>query len=180
MTSKSKTVVIKKYENRRLYDTVQSRYVNLDDIAALVKRGVEVKVVDARTKEDLTRATLMQIIAEDARGGPAALPLELLRQLIVASDHVGRDFIMWYLRSAFEAYEKVQGSFARGISEVQAAAASPVDTIRSLIRNAIPVQQPNGEVEELRRRVAELEAKLGERKPRRSPPPRRKASAKQR
>ena len=61
-------VVVKKYENRRLYDTGASRYVNLDDVARMVREGVEVQVLDARTGEDLTRVILTQVIMEDAKG----------------------------------------------------------------------------------------------------------------
>jgi polyhydroxyalkanoate synthesis repressor PhaR len=156
-------VVIKKYENRRLYDTSRSRYVNLDEIAGLIRKGTDVQVVDAKTGEDLTQATLMQIISENAKGGSLGLPLELLRQLIVVSDHVGKEFIMWYLKSAIEAYEKLQTTLSSGLSEVQAAAISPVDSIRNLLRGALPVQRPqNNEVQELQRRIAELEARLNE------------------
>ena len=59
--------VIKKYENRRLYDTGASRYVNLEDVARMVREGVEVQVVDARSGEDLTRVILTQVIVEDAK-----------------------------------------------------------------------------------------------------------------
>ena len=76
---KPSTVVIKKYGNRRLYDTTGSRYVNLDDIAALIREGTDLKVVDAKTGHDLTRVTLTQIITEDAKGKPTGLPLDLLR-----------------------------------------------------------------------------------------------------
>ena len=76
---KPSVVLIKKYGNRRLYDTAGSRYVNLDDLAALVRAGKEVRVVDAKTGQDLTRVTLTQIITEDAKDKPTGLPLELLR-----------------------------------------------------------------------------------------------------
>ena len=64
---KPKKVVIKKYENRRLYDTTNSRYVNLEEVAQLVQSGKDVEVVDAATGEDLTRLVLTQIIVEDAK-----------------------------------------------------------------------------------------------------------------
>src|ERR1035437_5154605 len=101
------TVTIKKYPNRRLYDTSSRRYVNLEDLAAMIRKGHELRVVDARTGEDLTRVILTQIIVEDAKGQPTGLPLELLRQLIVASDRAGQELIMWYLNSAFDTYRKV-------------------------------------------------------------------------
>ena len=100
-------VIIRKYGNRRLYDSTNSRYVNLDDIAALIREGKEVRVEDAKTGRDLTRVTLTQIITEDARENPTGLPLELLRQLIVASDQARQEFIMWYLKSAFDTYQAV-------------------------------------------------------------------------
>jgi polyhydroxyalkanoate synthesis repressor PhaR len=72
-----------------LYDTAGSRYVNLDDIARFVREGKELQVVDAKAGQDLTRVTLTQIIMGDAKDNPTGLPLELLRQLVVASDEVG-------------------------------------------------------------------------------------------
>src|ERR1035437_7925721 len=99
---KPSVILIKKYGNRRLYDTTGSRYVNLDDLAAHIRAGRDVRVVDAKTGQDLTRVILSQIITEDARGKPTGLPLELLRQLIMASDDGLQEFLMWYLKSAFD------------------------------------------------------------------------------
>jgi len=155
------SVIIKKYGNRRLYDTAASRYVNLDDIAAFIREGKEVKVVDAKTGRDLTRVTLTQIITEDAKEKPTGLPLELLRQLIVASDEVRQEFIMWYLKSAFDTYQKVQDAVQSRLGEVQSAVMSPVDIMaRFLGGGASLAPQPVSEVEALRQRVAELEARL--------------------
>jgi len=151
--------VIKKYANRRLYDTSTSRYINLEDIAALVRNGKDVQVVDASTGEDLTRVTLTQIIVEDAKDQPSGLPLELLRQLIVASDRVGQEFIMWYLKSAFDAYQKVQSSLQTRLSEMQTAALSPIQMMKSLLQSPAPEKSDDQgpELLELRRRLAELE-----------------------
>ena len=152
-------VVIKKYANRRLYDTSNSRYVNLEDIAALVRNGKDLQVVDASTGEDLTRVILTQIIVEDAKGQPAGLPLELLRQLIVASDRAGQEFIMWYLKSAFDAYQNVQSSLQTRFSELQSAALSPIQAVKSFLGS--PGAEKNEKTEELlelRRRLTELEA----------------------
>jgi len=91
---KPDSVLIKKYGNRRLYDSSSSKYVNLDDIAGLIREGRDVQIVDAKTGQDLTRVTLTQIITEDAKEKPTGLPLELLRQLIVASDEVRQEFVM--------------------------------------------------------------------------------------
>src|SRR5689334_10737446 len=101
-------VLIRKYANRRLYDTSSRRYVNLEDLAALVRQGVDLRVEDVKTGEDVTGVVLTQIIVEDAKDQPGGLPLELLRELIMASDRAGREFVMWYLKSAFDAYRRVQ------------------------------------------------------------------------
>ena len=151
---KSDAVVIKKYGNRRLYDTSTSQYINLEEIAARVRNGKQVRVVDAKTGQDLTRLTLTQIIVEDAKGGPGGLPLELLRQLVVASDHVGREFVMWYLNSAFNAYQKVQKSLESGLSQVRSAALSPLQVMKGSVAGERADNQA------LRKRVAELEARL--------------------
>lgn len=159
---KTSTVLIKKYGNRRLYDTASSRYINLDDIAALIRQGKDVKVVDAKSGRDLSRVTLTQIITEDAKEKPTGLPLELLRQLIIASDEVRQEFIMWYLKSAFDAYQKVQDAVQNRLSEVQSAILSPVDMMKRFLGSVTTELrgQPESEVDALRKRVAELEASL--------------------
>lgn len=149
-------VVIKKYENRRLYDATNSRYVNLEDIAALVREGRDVQVIDAKTGRDLTRVTLTQVITEDARDKPTGLPLELLRQLIMASDQVRQEFMMWYLKSAFDTYQQVQDTVQNRLSEVGSAILSPVDAVRRFL--STPRSHSDSEVAALRARVAELEA----------------------
>ncbi|HEX3322062.1 MAG TPA: polyhydroxyalkanoate synthesis regulator DNA-binding domain-containing protein [Terriglobales bacterium] len=161
---KSSTIVIKKYGNRRLYDTSASQYVNLDEIARLVRKGRDVRVVDAKTGEDLTRVTLTQIITEDAKDAPAGLPLELLRQLIVASDRTSQEFIMWYLKSAFDAYQAVQDTVQDRLGAVQSAIMSPVESVRRFL-GSVP-QQTSGlgrnesELEVLQERIAELEKRI--------------------
>ncbi len=168
------TVVIKKYGNRRLYDTSSSRYVNLDEIASMVREGKQVQVVDAKSGEDLTRVTLTQIITEDARDKPTGLPLELLRQLIVASDKARQEFMMWYLQSAFDTYQKVQDALHSRLSDVQSALMSPIETMKQILAGS---QQPgstsaDAELAALRQRIAELEARVPHpaRKPRRKRP----------
>lgn len=146
--------VIKKYPNRRLYDTSAGGYVNLEDLANMIRRGQDIQVVDARTGEDLTRVVLTQIILEDAKSQPPGLPLELLRQLIIASDQAGREFIMWYLKSAFDAYHKVQATVQNSLSDVRSAALSPLNLVKGFFGGG------DTEVEQLRRRVADLEARL--------------------
>lgn len=75
-------IIIKKYANRRLYNTASSSYVTLDDLSAMVKAGEEFVVHDAKTKEDITRSVLTQIIFEEEAKGQNLLPINFLRQLI--------------------------------------------------------------------------------------------------
>ena len=156
-------VIIKKYGNRRLYDTSASRYVNLEDVAGMIRDGTQIQVQDAKTGEDVTRVILTQIIVDDARGNQAGLPLELLRQLIVASDRARHDFMMWYLRAAFETYKNVQDAVQSQLSEVRSAAAAPLETMRRFFAgqaDADAQREKDEELNELRARVAQLEKEL--------------------
>lgn len=81
-TKTSDVVTIKKYANRRLYDTSASRYVTLDHLRELVREGRDFKVIDAKSGDDLTRGVLAQIIFEEESKGETLLPVEFLRQLI--------------------------------------------------------------------------------------------------
>jgi len=96
-------IVIKKYGNRRLYDTDESRYVTLDELAAKIRTGAELRVVDAQTGEDLTQATLTQIVLET---GHAArfLPVQLLTQMIRLSDDSLAEFFSRYVTGALDLY----------------------------------------------------------------------------
>ena len=145
-------VVIKKYENRRLYDTAASRYVNLDDVARMVREGVEMQVVDARSGEDLTRVILTQVIMEDAKGHESGLPLDLLRKLIVASDRATHEFLTWYLTTVTDMYQKAQSALQT----------RPLDMMRNLFSSqpAAPLPAPAEEIAALRLRVQELEDRL--------------------
>jgi polyhydroxyalkanoate synthesis regulator protein len=99
---------------------------------------------------------LTQIIVEDAKDAPTGLPLELLRQLIMASDRAGQEFIMWYLKSAFDTYEKVQDAVQSRLHDVRSAALSPLSLMKNLLTPP-PVPEADSELEQLRRRIAELE-----------------------
>jgi polyhydroxyalkanoate synthesis repressor PhaR len=78
---KKEPKVIKRYTNRKLYDTVESRYVTLDEIAQMIKAGAEVKIIDNKSKEDLTSVTLAQIIFEEEKKR-SQMPLGVLREII--------------------------------------------------------------------------------------------------
>jgi polyhydroxyalkanoate synthesis repressor PhaR len=96
-------MVIKKYGNRRLYDTTRSAYVTLEELADTVRRGAAVRVVDAKTNEDLTQQTLAQIILESRRAADL-LPVPLLVQLIRMGDDALAEFLGRFLTNALQLY----------------------------------------------------------------------------
>ncbi len=95
--------VIKKYSNRRLYDTDKSGYITLEELAETIRRGSDVQVLDAKTGEDLTQQTLAQIIL-DSRGAARLLPVSLLAQLIRMGDDALAEFLGKYLSFSLEMY----------------------------------------------------------------------------
>ena len=96
-------VVIKKYGNRRLYDTGDSRYVTLDELAAKIRAGADIRVVDAQTNEDLTQATLTQLVLETGNAAKF-LPVQLLTQMIRLSDDALAEFFSRYVTGALDLY----------------------------------------------------------------------------
>lgn len=172
---KKRNVLIRKYSDRRLYDTSASRYVKLEDIARMVREGIDVEVRDDRSGKDLTSVVLTQIIVEDARDRQTALPLQLLQQLVKASDRATHEFLSWYLQSTLDLYQKAQESVRSRLSEAKSAVSSPLEFVRHLLAGQPwPGTPGGGEVERLRRRVEELEAQLAELvKPARRPPKRK-------
>ncbi|MEW5738380.1 MAG: polyhydroxyalkanoate synthesis regulator DNA-binding domain-containing protein [Myxococcota bacterium] len=100
--------VIKRYTNRKLYDTVESRYVTLDEIAEMVKQGIEVKIVDNRTKEDLTSVTLAQIVFEEEKK-KNQMPLSVLREIIRRPGDSITDFISTQVSPRVDALKQEAG-----------------------------------------------------------------------
>jgi polyhydroxyalkanoate synthesis repressor PhaR len=97
------TVLIKKYGNRRLYDTSDSRYVTLDELAQKIRSGSDLRIVDAQTGEDLTQATLTQIVLETGNAAKF-LPVQLLTQMIRLSDDSLAEFFSRYVTGALDVY----------------------------------------------------------------------------
>jgi polyhydroxyalkanoate synthesis repressor PhaR len=96
-------IVVKKYSNRRLYDTADSRYITLEDLAQKIRQGTDARVVDATSGEDLTQATLTQIILE-SRGAARLLPVPLLVRLIRMGDDALAEFFGRFVAWALDAY----------------------------------------------------------------------------
>ncbi len=97
-------VLIKKYANRRLYDTKQSKYVTLAELRDIIKTGVDIKVIDVKTKEDMTAFILTQIVLEESRQKNALLPELLLHLIIRYGDNILSDFFQKYLQQVIDNY----------------------------------------------------------------------------
>ena len=160
----AKSVVVKKYGNRRLYDSTHSRYVNLDELAQMVRDGVEVSVVDAKTGEDLTRLVLTQIILDDARRKRGDLPLDFLRQMIAAEGKLLSEFFRWYGDTVLQAGRRLpfggmSPSFPAALFGMPASGGA---------------SGPTTAEEALRREVAALSARLEALETKGKPPARRR------
>ena len=111
MAKSTGKVTIKKYANRRLYDTESSTYITLDRLAQMVREGREFEVVDAKSGEDITRQVLTQIIVdEEARGGTTMLPINFLKQLIGLYGNSMQNFVPQYLEAAMDAFQRNQNA----------------------------------------------------------------------
>ncbi len=104
----SEPVIIKKYANRRLYDTESSSYITLEHLSAMTRAGREFKVVDAKTGDDITHTVLTQIIVEEESRGNALLPVSFLRQLISMYGDQMQAMVPHYLEASMEAFRRNQ------------------------------------------------------------------------
>ena len=140
-----KTVLIKKYENRRLYDATNSRYVNLEEVAQILKNGDDVRVVDAATGADITRLILTQIIVEDAKMPDSDFPLDVLRQMVIASGRAGQESAFKYMNAMLDIYRNTY----RAISPTL----DPLDFMQRAGAPRNAGDQPRGEAKEPAPRV---------------------------
>ena len=115
-------ITIKKYANRRLYDTEKSAYITLAELAEMVRRGVDIEVIDAKSSEDLTRLTLIQVIQDIESEGHQMLPIDALRQIIMAYGGPNEPLLSRYL-------ERTLAAFAKHHQQVDQALNSRLDQI---------------------------------------------------
>ena len=104
-------IIIKKYANRRLYNTDKSCYITLDDLAAMTRGGTEFTVVDAKSGEDITRSVLTQIIMEEEARGQTMLPVSFLRQLISMYGDSMQAMVPQYLEASMDSFRQNQRQF---------------------------------------------------------------------
>jgi polyhydroxyalkanoate synthesis repressor PhaR len=106
-------LIVKRYGNRRLYNTETSTYVNYQDLIEMIRAGRDIQVVDSRTKEDVTKSILIQIILEEEKNKKSMLPVEFLFQLIRSREETAQDFFKNYLSTSFDAYMRTKQEFDR-------------------------------------------------------------------
>jgi len=164
--------VIKRYSNRKLYDTQESRYVTLEEIEEMIRGGKEISVVDASTGEDLTSVTLAQIILENERNHRAALPSAFLHQLVKHGE-AWQDFVQRSMRSSLEGVISNQREMDRvfrewatragwGASPAPGGAKAPEPARRDATEQ--DAERLREEVAALRERLRALEDRLEKRK----------------
>lgn len=116
-TETPEAIKIKKYANRRLYNTATSSYVTLDDLSEMVKSGVEIVVVDAKSGDDITRSVLTQIIFEEESKGQNLLPIKFLRQLIGFYGDSLQSVVPNYLEHSMNAFAQNEESMRKHMKE---------------------------------------------------------------
>ena len=172
------TILIKKYSNRKLYDQSHSRYVTLDEIAALIREGHEVNVVDATSGEDLTGVTLAQVILENERSHKTAFPAAFLHQLIKHGE-VAQQTFQKLMTASLDAFLSGQQDAGRAMRDWAARAgwmppapepkaSEPRESESGSAAGGIPADdaragddQVRTELEALKEKVRQLEQRLG-------------------
>ena len=167
MAKSSGKVTIKKYANRRLYDTESSTYITLDRLAQMVREGREFEVVDAKSGEEITRQVLTQIIVdEEARGGETMLPINFLKQLIGLYGNSMQNFVPQYLEAAMDAFQRnqsaVKDAFSGNVFADMAKRNMAMfeDASRAFTGKKSETKPSDSEVDELKAELAALKAKV--------------------
>jgi polyhydroxyalkanoate synthesis repressor PhaR len=170
------TITIKKYANRRLYNTASSSYITLDDLARMTRDGVEFQVLDAKTGEDITHSILTQIIMEEeASGGEQMLPISFLRQLIAMYGNSMQSMMPHYLEAMMDNFRqnqaKLHETFKQGIGSNPLArmAETNMAMMRAATEAFMPKRPParpepgadtSDELAKLREQMAAMQAQL--------------------
>ena len=168
MAKTSGKVTIKKYANRRLYDTESSAYITLDRLAEMVREGREFEVVDAKSGEDITRHVLTQIIVDEEARGSTMLPVNFLKQLIGLYGNSMQGVVPQYLEAAMDAFKRNQqaigdafgGNAFADIAKRNMAMFEDASRVFTPGAKAAATAASEEEVEQLRAELAALQAKV--------------------
>ena len=159
MVVASEPILIKRYENRKLYDSSRSTYVTLEEIAGMIREGKEVRIVDARTNEDLTKNTLALIILEGERQKKNLLPLSFMYQLIKYGESIQGVF-QEYLSSGFDAFLASQQESQKRLREWAERRLGKESPSGQPLATADRETSLKDEVDHLKRKLDELERRL--------------------
>ncbi len=166
MAKSTGKVTIKKYANRRLYDTESSTYITLDRLAQMVREGREFEVVDAKTGDDITRQVLTQIIVEEEARGATMLPINFLKQLIGLYGNSMQNFVPQYLEAAMDSFQRnqsaVRDAFGGNVFADIAKRNMEMfeDASRAFTGKKAGAKASGSEVDELKAELAALKAKV--------------------
>lgn len=133
----AKTRIVKKYPNRRLYDTEISRYITLADIRDLVMRQEDFQVVDAHSNEDITRSILLQIILEQESGGKPLFSTEVLSHMIRFYGDAVQGMVTGYLEKSLEMFAEQQARFREQIRSPLGG--NPIDTMAEITQRNLEI-----------------------------------------
>lgn len=125
----SAPVIIKKYANRRLYDTESSSYITLEHLSAMTRQGREFKVVDAKSGDDITHNVLTQIIVEEENRGTTLLPVSFLRQLIAMYGDQMQAMVPHYLEASMEAFRRNQEQVRSTMMGMMSGGSNPFEAL---------------------------------------------------
>ncbi|HEU0196500.1 MAG TPA: polyhydroxyalkanoate synthesis repressor PhaR [Nevskiaceae bacterium] len=131
--------IIKKYPNRRLYDTHVSRYITLEEVRQLVLDHVAFRVEDKRTSEDITRSILLQVISEREADGQPIFSCELLSHVIRLYGDPMQSSLSRYLELSMQLYLQRQQAFADKLSELMGQAQQPIQNLKELADRQVPI-----------------------------------------
>ncbi|HEY2861385.1 MAG TPA: polyhydroxyalkanoate synthesis regulator DNA-binding domain-containing protein [Terracidiphilus sp.] len=180
----TQSVLIKKYENRRLYDATNSRYVNLEEVAQLVQQGYDVQVVDAASGEDITRVVLTQIIAEGAKAADSNFPLDILRQMVIASGRASQESAIRYTKAMLDLYQSTYKAMVPTLNPFEFLHGQPLSSSQAQaggvdLQGAADGREAGGnEVSQLKARLAELERAVSDMASQKAPRVTRRPAAK--
>jgi polyhydroxyalkanoate synthesis repressor PhaR len=134
-------LIVKRYGNRRLYNTGTKSYVNYEELAKIVRDGVDIKVVDSKSKEDVTKSVLIQMILEEEKNDKTVLPTEFLFQVLRSRNDSMQEFFRNHLSASFEAYVKTKEQFDNQFRSVLEMAFSAPQTLEKFIPGAEMVRE---------------------------------------
>ncbi|MEM1130040.1 MAG: polyhydroxyalkanoate synthesis repressor PhaR [Pseudomonadota bacterium] len=134
MAEESQTLLIKRYASRRLYNTETSDYVTLEDIASFIREGREVKIVDLKSGDDLTRQYLLQIIAEHESRGESVLPIAVLTDLVRSYTTQAQSVVPQFLAMSFEMLREGQSKMMENLTATMPSTMNPMTGIEAMKR----------------------------------------------